>query len=164
MIVLRLVAMLGITALMAGCTAEKFETAKARFNSLNAYLSGQTTQNPCILGIPQIAVCYYVVTITDATYTDNRIKGKTALKVCEQNRDSANSDENCSGWLGRRQEISFPVKGSPVLQRNSDYEFLSQVNNAHPTAELECVVSDDATGTIDRTRCQPRTRALVLDN
>jgi len=114
-------------------------------------------ENPCSLGAPQTAQCYYVVNITTPKYVKGRIGGKISKLACDQNKDSGNPGEDCTDFLATRQERFFPVKGSPALNPNADYEFFSQVTDP-PTEELVCV---DQRGHVTST-CMPRTTALPI--
>lgn len=138
-------------------TAQDIKEIKSAMKTVNAYFTGQRTENPCVVGVPQTAKCYYVMTITSDDYATNGLRaGKTSGKVCDQNKVSGHPLEDCTKFNPGTHH--FPVKGSPPMQKNSDYEFVSQVMTP-PTSELICVVMDDTTGNSVE-RCEPRTTAL----
>jgi hypothetical protein len=159
MMVLRLLLVFVFSTLLSSCEQQQefkqdIQAIKTDIKALKQYITGPGRENPCHLGVPQTAQCYYVVTITAENYKTNGLRGgKTSKKVCEQNRDSGNPLEDCSRFSPA--ERFFPVKGSPALQKDSDYEFFSQVTDP-PTAELVCV---DQKGNVTP-QCVARTTPL----
>jgi len=149
MSVLRLLLVLVFFTLLSSCeqkedTKRLIEGFNTHLKLLTQYIIGGRNENPCALGVPQTAQCFYLVTITTDDYATNGLRGgKASIKVCYQNRDSGNPFEDCSKF--NPAERHFPVKGSPALQKGSDYEFFSQVTTP-PTSELVCVTVDDQTG------------------
>ena len=159
--VLKLIPVLIVALSSVGCVEGKLagfkQSINDRVDAVIGRVAGATRDNGCVLGRIQTQACYYVVTVM---YTSgNVVRGKTALKVCEQNRDSGNPAEDCSIFLSKQNEVYFRVKGTAQFQVDKDYELISDVTTP-PTDELICVVMDDSTGTPDKNRCEPRERPL----
>lgn len=142
MLTVRVVAVFIFSTLLTGCSFVNLFGAEGKqliedVQLVKQKLIGNKKDNPCFLGAYQTEQCYYVVTITKVSDSnDGLIRGKVAKKACRQNKKAGNPFEDCEAGFNPR-EYFFQVKDSPHLEQGSDYEFDSQVTQP-PSNVLVC--------------------------
>ena len=138
MVAFRLLSIFFVFTFMTACE-QKITQLPDYFDRAKNLYEGRTSQNPCELGVPQIAQCYYVVKIKNPTYNANgMVAGITSVLACLQNKHSGNDKEDCSNFENTRELRYFQVEDNPDLDKEMAYDFDSVVVKDNPVNQLRC--------------------------